>query len=174
MYEKAQHVSARICLSSNSNIPINAGSSSWMYLVAVGGLYGKKDWWLGFWKNFTLFRHKFDIVHEMFCKKGMLGLCLGRVSSFIGAMIPASKTISRRSGPSPAILPKAQTACSTTSGTPQLRRRTNDGTAPCSTTARVWLEWPEAILVKAQAASNRSFRFVSRERRLTKRGRTPA
>ena len=127
-----------------------------------------------FWKNFTLFRHKFDIVHEMFCKKGMLGLCLGRVSSFIGAMIPASKTISRRSGPSPAILPKAQTACSTTSGTPQLRRRTKDGTAPCSTTARVWLEWPEAILVKAQAASNCNFRFVSRERKLTKRGRTPA
>ena len=123
---------------------------------------------------FTLFRHKFDIVHEMFCKKGMLGLCLGRVSSFIGAMIPASKTISRRSGPSPAILPKAQTACSTTSGTPQLRRRTKDGTAPCSTTARVWLEWPEAILVKAQAASNCNFRFVSRERKLTKRGRTPA
>ena len=54
MYEKAQHVSARICLSSNSNMPINAGSSSWMYLVAVGGLYGKKDWWLGFLKEFYL------------------------------------------------------------------------------------------------------------------------
>ena len=106
----------------------------------------------------TLFRHKFDMVHEIFCKNGILGLLRGSVRAFIGAIIPASRTISRRSGPSPAMLPSAQTACSTTSGTPQLRSRTNEGTAPCSTTARVWLEWPEAMLVRAQAASNWSFR----------------
>ena len=139
MYENAQQVSARICLSSNSSMPISAGKSSLTYLVSVGG-FCKNGLLFCKWQKLTLFRHKFDMVHEIFCKKGMLGLFRGSVRAFIGAIIPASRTISRRSGPSPAMLPSAQTACSTTSGTPQLRSRTNEGTAPCSTTARVWLE----------------------------------
>lgn len=58
-------------------------------------------------------------------------------------------------GPSPAMLPKAQTACSTTLGwLPGASRRTRRGTEPAFTTVAVWSEVPDATLVKAHAASN--------------------
>ena len=41
------------------------------------------------------------------------------------------------------------------------RRWTKIGTAPASTTMRVWLEVPEAMLVSAQAASNCKQKFES-------------
>ncbi len=67
---------------------------------------------------------------------------------------PNPKTRFLYSLESPATLPKAQAHCSRTSSDLEDNNLMNIGTAPALTTARVRSEVPEAILVKAQAASN--------------------
>lgn len=52
------------------------------------------------------------------------------------------------------MLPKAHTACSATDDWGDDKRRTKDATAPALTTALVWLAVPDAIFVRAHAASN--------------------
>mmetsp|Transcript_39101 Transcript_39101/g.93429 ORF Transcript_39101/g.93429 Transcript_39101/m.93429 type:complete len:208 (+) Transcript_39101:1211-1834(+) len=72
------------------------------------------------------------------------------------------------------MLPNAQTACSRTSSFGDCKSCTKIGSAPCSTTTRVWSAFPEAMLVSTHAASNcRSGRLIS-FRNWTKRGTTPA
>ena len=89
-------------------------------------------------------------------------------------MAPACRTRSRQGGESPAMLPSAHTACSRTSSLGLIRRRTKMGTAPTSMTTLVWSEVPEAMLVRAQAASNWRAGLSSLCKNSTKRGTTPA
>ena len=55
---------------------------------------------------------------------------------------------------SPATLPSAQAACSRTSSLPDMSNWMKMGTAPDSMTYLVWSDVPDAMFVKAQAASN--------------------
>ncbi|MPC16790.1 hypothetical protein E2C01_009626 [Portunus trituberculatus] len=59
-----------------------------------------------------------------------------------------------QSGESPAMFPRAHTACSWTSSKSELSSWIKIGTAPASITIRVCVLVPEAMLVRAQAASN--------------------
>lgn len=54
----------------------------------------------------------------------------------------------------PAMLPKAHTACSLMWGWGDMTSLMKAGMAPPSTTALVWSDVPDAMLVRAQAASN--------------------
>lgn len=54
----------------------------------------------------------------------------------------------------PAMLPRAQIACSLMCRCGVLTRLMRPGMAPPFTTAEVWSELPAAMLVRAQAASN--------------------
>mmetsp|Transcript_97724 Transcript_97724/g.304747 ORF Transcript_97724/g.304747 Transcript_97724/m.304747 type:complete len:285 (-) Transcript_97724:2-856(-) len=91
-----------------------------------------------------------------------------------GCRPPLWSTRSRKLGESPAMLPRAQTACSRTSSFGEPRSSTKMGRAPCSTTTRVCSAVPEAMFVRTQAASNcRSGRNTS-FRNCTKRGTMPA
>ena len=56
-----------------------------------------------------LFLHKLEMVQVTFLKKGMVIPDRARVSR--GSTTPLLITKSRNMGPSPAMLPKAQTAC---------------------------------------------------------------
>mmetsp|Transcript_10454 Transcript_10454/g.21608 ORF Transcript_10454/g.21608 Transcript_10454/m.21608 type:complete len:252 (-) Transcript_10454:442-1197(-) len=77
------------------------------------------------------------------------------LSTFMtGCRPPLCSTRSRKFGESPAILPRAQTACSRTSSFGELRSSTKMGRAPISTTTRVCSAVPEAMFVRTQAASN--------------------
>ena len=78
----------------------------------------------------------------------------GLINVSRGLMMPCSITWSRSSGPSPAMLPRAQTACSATTGWGEPSRAMNPATAPALTTALVCSDVPEAMLVRAQADSN--------------------
>ena len=69
-------------------------------------------------------------------------------------MMPWSMTISLIFGPSPAILPRAQIDCSTTSMLGELSNSIKRGTAPALTTSSVCSEVPDTIFVRLQAASN--------------------
>lgn len=71
-----------------------------------------------------------------------------------GFMTPELSTKSRHSDESPAIFPKAQTACSCTSSIGLDNNSMNTGTEPHSMTIRVCCDVPDAIFVSAQAASN--------------------
>ena len=84
----------------------------------------------------------------------MLSLCcsLNRVKR--GRRAPCCSTKSRHCGLSPAIFPSAHTACSLTSRTEEDNNLMNSGTAPALITTCVCSAVPEAILVRAQAASN--------------------
>lgn len=64
------------------------------------------------------------------------------------------RTRSRVMGPSPAMLPRPQTACSATFGQGEVSSATNLGTPPPFTTAFVCSVVPEATFVRAHAASN--------------------
>lgn len=64
------------------------------------------------------------------------------------------RTSSRVTGPSPAILPSAHTHCSATLIDDDFNSCTNFGIAPAFATVNVWADVPEAMLVKAHAASN--------------------
>lgn len=74
-----------------------------------------------------------------------------------GWMMPQRMVKSLHSEPSPAMFPRAHTAWSTTLWSVEERSWTNIGTAPASTTVLVWWDEPEAMLVRAHAASNCSF-----------------
>ena len=74
-----------------------------------------------------------------------------------GWMMPQRMVKSLHSEPSPAMFPRAQTAWSTTLWSVEERSWINIGTAPASTTVLVWWDEPEAMLVRAHAASNCSF-----------------
>mmetsp|Transcript_95410 Transcript_95410/g.199621 ORF Transcript_95410/g.199621 Transcript_95410/m.199621 type:complete len:208 (-) Transcript_95410:168-791(-) len=87
---------------------------------------------------------------------------------------PLWRTKSRKFGQSPAMLPRAQTACSRTSSLGEPKSSTKRGRAPCSTTTRVCSAVPEAMFVSTQAASNWRFGRLTSFRRRTKRGTMPA
>lgn len=67
----------------------------------------------------------------------------------------------------PAMLPSAQMACSLMCGCGEDTRLMKAGMAPPSTTAVVWSDVPEAMLVSAQAASNWIGGHWGRARKLT-------
>ena len=71
-----------------------------------------------------------------------------------GGRMPRFRTMSRQSGPSPAMLPSAHTACSRTSSAGDSSSPMKMGMAPASMTVAVWSRCPEAMFVSAQAASN--------------------
>lgn len=75
---------------------------------------------------------------------------------------------------SPAILPRAHTACSHTVMWGEDRSSTKGGMAPPSTTAWVCSEVPEAMLVRAQAASNCKQGWGDNFRNSTSLGMRPA
>lgn len=64
------------------------------------------------------------------------------------------RTSSRVTGPSPAMLPNAQTDCSATLIDSDRNRLTNFGIAPALATVSVWSDVPDAMFVNAHAASN--------------------
>ena len=70
-------------------------------------------------------------------------------------------------------VPRAQTACSQTFCCGDFSKLRNKGTALASTTAWVCCEVPEAILVKAQAASNCKEGLSLASRHLTRTGKIP-
>lgn len=67
---------------------------------------------------------------------------------------PSLRTTSLGLGPSPAILPNAQTACSATFMAGDFNNSTNFGIAPNLITTCVCSDVPEAMFVSAQQASN--------------------
>lgn len=79
---------------------------------------------------------------------------LGWMRRRSGSTTPFSMHRSRRTGPSPMMLPSAHTACSHTFSTDEESSWMKTSTAPKDTTACVWDEVPDAMLVRAQAASN--------------------
>ena len=79
---------------------------------------------------------------------------LGVTSARRGGTAPDSITWSLRLGPSPAMFPRAQTACSATLACWDDSSFTNGPTALAFTTARVCSEVPDATFVMAQVASN--------------------
>lgn len=95
---------------------------------------------------------KLDKVQVAFLMTGNLPVSFKMARR--GGRAPALRTKSLKAGESPAILPKAQTACSLTSSASDSRSLTNFGMAPLSTTTLVCSVVPEAIFVTAQAASN--------------------
>lgn len=74
----------------------------------------------------------------------------------------------------PAMLPRAQMACSLMCGWGDDTRFMKAGMAPPSTTAVVWSEVPEAMLVSAQAASNWMGGHSDNARKLTNLWMRPA
>mmetsp|Transcript_14938 Transcript_14938/g.32998 ORF Transcript_14938/g.32998 Transcript_14938/m.32998 type:complete len:223 (-) Transcript_14938:112-780(-) len=86
---------------------------------------------------------------------------------------PSCSTRSLHCTLSPATLPSAQAACSRTSSLGLISSRMKIGTAPASITYRVCSEVPEAMFVRAQAASNCRAGFSAICRKSTKRCTTP-
>mmetsp|Transcript_27166 Transcript_27166/g.61396 ORF Transcript_27166/g.61396 Transcript_27166/m.61396 type:complete len:234 (-) Transcript_27166:271-972(-) len=117
-------------------------------------------------------RHKLDKVHVAFRNIDILEFGFSCSSS--GLNTPWVSTISRHSGESPAILPRAQTACSLTSSFGLISSCTKMGTAPFAITTRVCSDVPDAILVSAQALSNCNIGLSPICRNWTNRGTTPA
>ena len=135
--------------------------------------------WLSVWRDcltspksgWGFPRQKFESVHVAF--RSILSFepwwsCCSR-----GGRAPACRTRSRHGGLSPAMLPRAHTACSRTSSLGLSRSRTKMGTAPTSMTTLVCSLVPLAMLVRAHAASNWSAGLSSLCRNSTKRGTTP-
>ena len=87
---------------------------------------------------------------------------------------PSTKDIEFYQPTVPAILPRAQMACSLMCCRGDVTSLMKAGMAPPSTTAPVWFEVPEAMLVKAQAASNCIGGHSNRARKLTRLGIRPA
>ena len=80
-----------------------------------------------------LFLHKLEMVQVTFLKKATVAVSLTRDKR--GLTPPEAITKSRSSGPSPAMLPMAHTACSLTFRSGELRREMKYGIAPADTTA---------------------------------------
>ncbi|KAG8225473.1 hypothetical protein J437_LFUL004474 [Ladona fulva] len=78
----------------------------------------------------------------------------GWISSRRGGRALDLRTRSLGPGPSPAMFPRAHTACSATFGQVELRRLTRGGIPPAFMTAEVCSDDPAATFVRAQAASN--------------------
>lgn len=74
----------------------------------------------------------------------------------------------------PAMFPRAQTACSLIWACGEEMRPMKAGTAPPWTTALVWSDVPDAMLVRAQAASNCMGGDSTKPRKLTNLGIRPA
>ena len=115
----------------------NAGNSSLIVLALGGG---------------SLFRHRLTITHVTL-RKNVIGTS-DRKNFKRGATTPSSIQWSLNNGPSPIIFPRAQTACSQTLLCDELSNFKNLGTALAWTTAFVCSDVPDAILVRAHAASN--------------------
>lgn len=98
-----------------------------------------------------MLRQRFDIVHTMFCC-AVISFVLSNKWFKIG-IIPWDNTISLSLGPSPAIFPKAHTACSITRLSDDLSKLINKGTAPISTIETVFSDDPDAMLVNIHAHS---------------------
>ena len=116
-------------------------------------------------------RQRFESVHVALRSIDIFEFGLSCSSS--GWSAPCVSTRSRHSGESPAMLPSAHTACSRTSSFGLLSSCTKIGTAPLSITCAVWSAVPEAMFVRAHAASNCSCGFACAVRNSTKRGTTP-
>jgi len=116
-------------------------------------------------------RQKFDSVHVALRSIDTLDDSVSWPSSGMSACVCSTK--SRQRGESPAMLPSAHTACSRTSSFGLLSSCTKIGTAPLSITCAVWSAVPEAMFVRAHAASNCSCGFACAVRNSTKRGTTP-
>mmetsp|Transcript_25248 Transcript_25248/g.71355 ORF Transcript_25248/g.71355 Transcript_25248/m.71355 type:complete len:235 (-) Transcript_25248:259-963(-) len=116
-------------------------------------------------------RQKFERVQVAL--RFMVSLQSGVICWRRAGRAPHWRTRSRQELESPAMLPSAHTACSRTSTSGELRRLTKTGIAFAEMTTWVCSLVPEAMLVRAQAASNWSLVFSSRLRNSTKRGTTP-
>mmetsp|Transcript_11649 Transcript_11649/g.26397 ORF Transcript_11649/g.26397 Transcript_11649/m.26397 type:complete len:397 (+) Transcript_11649:621-1811(+) len=117
-------------------------------------------------------RQKLLSVHVAFRSMLIFACSLSWLSS--GKSAPWPRTRSRHLGLSPAMLPRAQTACSRTSSLGLCRSCTKMGTALYSMTTRVCSLVPLAMFVRAHAASNCSCGRSTRCRNATRRGTTPA
>mmetsp|Transcript_69939 Transcript_69939/g.194533 ORF Transcript_69939/g.194533 Transcript_69939/m.194533 type:complete len:260 (+) Transcript_69939:1035-1814(+) len=95
-------------------------------------------------------------------------------SCITGTRPPLCSTRSRKLGPSPAMFPSAQTACSRTSSFGDWSNPTNRGRAPCSTTTFVCSAVPDAMFVSTQAASNCNIGAETSLSNSTKRCTMPA
>ena len=133
----AQHASMRISSSMAYTSFVRVGRAGATYSQAGCGF---------------LPRQKLLSVHVAF--RSMLTLWSSLSSCKRACIPPCCKTKSRHLVESPAMLPKAHTACSRTSSTGERRRSMKIGTAPQLMTTCVCSEVPEAMLVRAQAASN--------------------
>lgn len=78
----------------------------------------------------------------------------GLISSSNAGIAPEFNTKSRAVEPSPAMLPRAHTACSVTCIYDEPRSCTSFGTAPCFTTLLVCSDVPDAMFVSTHEASN--------------------
>ena len=116
----------------------------------------------------SLLRHRLTIT-QVTLRRNESGIS-GLTNWSNGSTTPILITRSRHCGPSPIMLPSAHTACSHTFWCGDLSKRIKCSTEPASTTAWVWCEEPEAILVSAQAASNCSVGWSSLVRQSTKMG----
>ncbi len=111
--------------------------------------------------------------HDSINMTAKLTKLAGLIKGSKGSITPCSMTKSRSFAPSPAILSRAQTACSATTGWGEPNKIINPATAPALTTALVWSDVPDAILVRAQAESHcRSGLEIKRnvKQQLTNRG----
>lgn len=134
-----------------------AGRISWIVLTGGGG---------------SLLLHRLTIT-QVTLRKNVIGISGFTMKLSSGFTTPSSMTKSRRTGPSPMILPKAQTACSQTFSWGDISSCRKTGTAPACTTLFVCAEVPDAIFVKAQAVSNWSVGLSALERHCTRMGRIP-
>ena len=144
-------MSVRTSLSFEYKSEESAGRICWRTLIEGAGF---------------LLRHKLDKVHVIF-RRNVLGVS-GRIRAKSGSTIPHLMTRSLSSEPSPAIFPSAHTACSHTFELGDESSFTKGPTAPISTTCRVCKDVPEAMLVRAHAASNWSMGCSTQPKYLTR------
>lgn len=122
--------------------------SAWFNMLTNKGIHGSK--YVKFGGGFLL-RQRFESVHIIFC-------CAVTSNDFSNKLfkigtIPFDNTKSLSLGPSPAIFPKAHTACSITRISGDLSKLISKGTAPIFTIAPVFSDDPDAILVNIHAHS---------------------
>mmetsp|Transcript_35273 Transcript_35273/g.112204 ORF Transcript_35273/g.112204 Transcript_35273/m.112204 type:complete len:263 (-) Transcript_35273:151-939(-) len=117
-------------------------------------------------------RQRLESVHVAF--RIMDDFSDSRNTVMMGLRPPLCSTRSLKFGESPAMFPRAHTACSRTSSLGDCSSITKMGRAPCSTTTRVCSAVPEAMLVSTQAASNCRSGLPTSLRNTTRRGTIPA
>ena len=99
-----------------------------------------------------MFLHKFDSVHTIFLTN-VIDVSGVKRATKSGIQF-SLRTKSLALDPSPAIFPKAQTACSATFEAGDFKSSTNLGIPPFAITTCVCSDVPEATFVNAQHASN--------------------